>query len=195
MGVCCAFIRLSDRNIEAIIRHPKLVYSLLGIPEEPSRSANGFFARLFGRSSMASQSPEHSSLPDPREDDDEGDVDKAWQAIHYLLTGTAGPSKTLLGFIVDGGSVLKGTEIGYGPPRFFSSAQVASIVSEVKTFDRESLRSRYKPKEMDDRDVYPQIWSRDGDEGFDYIWEHFEILRSLLAEAERQKQGLMVYHT
>lgn len=52
----------------------------------------------------------------------------------------------------------------------------------------------YKPKEMDEQDVYPQIWVRDGEEGFEYAWQHFEALRSLLAEAQIRKQGLLVYH-
>jgi len=134
-------------------------------------------------------------LPDPREADDEGDVDKAWQAIHYLLTGTAEPTDALLGFLVTGGATLEDTDVGYGPPRSFTSAQVASIVSELGSLDRDELRRRYKPKEMDDHDVYPQIWARDGDEGFNYIWEHFESLRSFLAEAQRRKQGLLVFHT
>jgi hypothetical protein len=196
MGICCAFIRLSDRNIESMIRQPSLVYSLLGMPVESSRPATGFFARLFGRTAPAPPPPtEPATLPDPRESGDEGDVDKTWQAIHSLLTGTAEPIDGLLGFLITGGTTIEGTDVGYGPPRSFTSAQVTSIVSELGALDRDALHRRYRPKEMDDHDVYPQIWARDGDEGFDYIWQHFEDLRSLLAEAHRRKQGLLIYHT
>ena len=195
MGICCAFIRLSDRNIEAMIRQPSLVYTLLGMPVESSRPTGGLFARLFGRTAPAPPTPEPAILPDPRETGDEDGVDKAWQAIHYLLTGTADPIDGLLGFLITGGTTIEGTDVGYGPPRSFTSTQVASIASDLRALDRDALHRRYKPKEMDEHDVYPQIWARDGVEGFDYIWQHFEGLRSLLEEAHRRKQGLLVYHT
>jgi len=194
MGICCAFIRLSDRNIEALIREPSLVYRLLCMPVESSRPNGGFFARLFGRTSSAPPPPGPAILPDPREEGDEGDVDKAWQAIHYLLTGTAEPTDSLLGFLYSGGTTIKDTDVGYGPPRAYTSAQVASVAAELSALDRDTLYRRYKPKEMDEQDVYPQIWARDGEEGFDYAWQHFEGLRSLLTEAHRRRQGVLVFH-
>lgn len=194
MGICCAFIRLSDRNIEAMTRQPSLVYALLGMPAESPRPTGGFFARLFGRTPPPAQPTAPVTLPDPREDGDEGDVDKAWQAIHYLLTGSAEPTDAPLGFLCSGGTIIEGTDVGYGPPRVFTSAQVASMAAELSAYDRNSLHRRYKPKEMDEQDVYPQIWVRDGEEGFEYAWQHFEALRSLLAEAQIRKQGLLVYH-
>ena len=194
MGICCAFIRLSDRNIEALIRQPSLVYPLLGMPVEFPRPTGGFFARLFGRTSPAPPQPEPVTLPDAREEGDEGDVDKAWQAIHYLLTGTAEPTDSLLGFLCSGGTTIKDTDVGYGPPRAYTSAEVVSIATELSVLDRDTLHRRYKPEEMDKQDVYPQIWARDGEEGFEYAWQHFEGLRSFLAEAQQRKQGLLVFH-
>lgn len=195
MGICCTFIRLSDRNLEALVRQPSLVYSLLGMPVEAPRQTVGFFARLFGRTSPPPPPSEPVTLPDSREEGDEGDVDKAWQAIHFLLNGTAQPTDSLLGFLYSGGTTIADTDVGYGPPRGFTSAQVASIAAELSALDRDTLYRRYKPKEMDEQGVYPQIWAEDGDKGFDYAWQHFEGLRSLLAEAQRRKQGLLVYFT
>lgn len=195
MGICCAFIRLSDRNIDALVRQPSLVYSLLDMPVEPSRPASGFFARLFGRKPPAPPPTEPIPLPDQREEGDEIDVDKAWQAIHYLLTGSAEPTDDLLGFLFSGGTTIKDTDVGYGPPRAFTSTQVASIASELSGIVHDTFKRRYKPVEMDEQDVYPQIWARDGAEGLDYIWQHFEGLRSFLADAAHRKQGLLVFHT
>ena len=194
MGICCSFIRLSDRNIEAMIRQPSLVYSFLGLPMESPRPTGGFFARLFGRPPPPPPPAASVTLPDPREDGDEGDVDKAWQAIHYLLTGTAEPTDNSLGFLYSGGTTIENTDVGYGPPRAYMSAQVASIAKSLDKLDRDSLHQRYQPQEMDEQDVYPQIWARDGEAGFEYAWQHFEGLLSLLAEAHRRKQGLLVYH-
>ncbi|MDR3457746.1 MAG: YfbM family protein [Verrucomicrobiae bacterium] len=195
MGICCAFIRLSDRNIETLVRQPDLVYPLLDFPEVPPPPSGGFLARLFGRTQPASPPAAPLTLPDAREDDDEGDVDKAWQAIHYLLTGTADETDNVLGFLISGGLTLAGTDVGYGPPRAYPSDQVAAIFAALNGLDRATLYQRYQPKAMDQQGVYPKIWARDGDRGFDYIWHHFERLRAVLAEARRRNQGLLVYYT
>jgi hypothetical protein len=194
MSVCCGLIRLSDRNIEAMIQQPSLVHSLLRQHTESSHPSTGLLARLFARAISSTAPREPAPLPDPREAGDECGVDKAWHAIHYLLTGTGEPTDNLLGLMYSSGTPIKGTDFGLGPPRVFTNTQVASIVSELATLDRAILHSRYKPKEMDDQDVYPHIWERDGDVGFDYIWQQFESFRALLSEAHRRKQGLFVYH-
>ncbi len=90
MGICCGFVRLSDRNIDAMIRHPHLVYSFLGFEAEPPRATGGLLARLIGRTSSPPPPAETESLPGPREDDDANDVDKAWQAIQSLPSAAAG---------------------------------------------------------------------------------------------------------
>ena len=94
---------------------------------------------------------------------------------------------------MSGGAELEGTDVGYGAPRAFSRGEVASIISAISPFDRTRFRDRYQPQEMDKRGVYPQIWTRDGEEGFDYIWHHFDALRQFLEEAKAQKQGMLVF--
>lgn len=197
MGICCAFIRLSDRNVEALIRQPKLVYPFLHIDlsEIPPDPLGGFFGRLFGLTKQKSSPPEPLTLPDPREEDDEGDVDKAWQGLHYVLTGEAKETDNPLGFLYCGGVTLKGMDVGYGPPRVYTSNEAAGIFAELNKLDRETLYQRYKPEDMDKQKVYPKIWVRDGDDGYDYIWQNFERLRELLAQAHRRKQGLLIWYT
>ena len=195
VSVCCVLIRLSDRNIDKLIRQPSLVYEFLGCPEVASQPSGSFLARFFGRTKPTPPPTEPPTLPESREKDDEGDVDKAWQAIHYLLTGTVKQTDSLMGFLCSGGSTIKGADVGYGPPRAYTSHEVASIVAELSGHERETLRLRYKSKEMDKQGVYPKIWARDGDDGYNYIWHHFERLRALLAEAHNRKQGLLIYYT
>jgi hypothetical protein len=192
MGICCAFIRLSDRNIEAMIRQPNLVYSFLGMQVESLGPIERFIVRMFRRTA-SSQQDKLEVLPDSRSEDDESDVDKAWHAIHFLLTGTAEPTDNLLGFLCSGGTSIKDTDVGFGPPRTYTSTQVAAIFAELTALDRDKLHSRYKPKEMDEQDVYSPHWEEDGEEGFEYVWGHFERLLSLLADAQRCKQGLFIY--
>lgn len=195
MSICCTLVRLPDRTAEAFVEHPKLVYTFLGWQIERPSQPPGFLARLFGRSCSPQVPPTPlPPLPEPREEGDSCYLDKTWQAIHYMVTGRIDPFDEPSGFIVSGGRLVDGTDVGcYGPPSVFLSTEVSSIVSALRVFDREAFRGRYKPEEMDEADVYPQIWARDGDEGFAYIWEHFEQLRSFLGEAQRRGQGFLKY--
>jgi len=157
--------------------------------------SSGLFARLFRSTKPSPQLPKPVVLLDSREEDDEGDVDKAWHAIHYLLTGTAKETGDLLGFLHSGGIVIEGTDTGLGAPRAYTSDQVAAMHLELNAVGREVLSQRYNPKAMDKLKVYPQIWSRDGDEGLDYIWQHFERLRAFIAKAQSRRQGLLIWFT
>jgi len=94
MGICCAFIRLTDRNIEAMVRQPDLAYVLLGMPVAPR--AVGFFARLLGR--PAPVPPPPPALPDPREDD-EG-FDYLWSNFEELRAFLAEAHQRSQGLLV-----------------------------------------------------------------------------------------------
>jgi len=171
-----------------------LVYTLLHFPEIPPQPVGGWLGKLLGLTKAAPPLPAASMLPAPREADDEIDTGKAWHAIHFLLTGQARPANGLLGFLCSGGAVIAGADVGYGPPRAYTSDQVAALVATLSRLDREALYQRYQPMEMDKQRVYPRIWARDRDKGFEYIWGQFQRLRAFLGEAHARKQGLLVYY-
>jgi hypothetical protein len=56
-------------------------------------------------------------------------LDKAWHGVHYLLCGEVEPGPALLSQTVLGGVELGENEgfSGYGPPRYFTPAQVAEL--------------------------------------------------------------------
>ena len=89
-------------------------------------------------------------LPAPREADDEIDTGKAWHAIHFLLTGQARPANGLLGFLCSGGAVIAGADVGYGPPRAYTSDQVAALVATLSRLDREALIANVAVREATD---------------------------------------------
>ncbi len=120
-------------------------------------------------------------------------MDKAWHGIHYVLTGTADATDHPLGFLVSGGTPIGSEDFGYGPDRAFSSAQLAAITGLLESLDRVTLFARYEPKKMDRAGVYPQFWARDGDDGFDYIFENFERMRAFFIEAQKHQFGLLIF--
>jgi hypothetical protein len=128
-----------------------------------------------------------TGLHDYLEADDDRliDLDKSWHGIHYLLTGAAGPTSELLGCVIMGGMEI-GEDLGMGPPRYLEASDVRKIASALTNMSDEILRARFDPQKMDVLDIYPTIWARDGEEGFDYLRDFFcDLVRGYVEAADR----------
>jgi hypothetical protein len=193
MGIACGFIRLSDSSIATLLEEPRRIHAFMGHDEEPAPSGGGFFARLFGRPAPPPSGPLTGKPLAARQDDGESDVDKAWNAIHYLLTGAVDEADHPLAFLVNGGTPVGKEDVGYGPARVFTSAELSLINKLLEPFDRETLHARYQPREMDRAGVYPKIWARDGEDGFDYIFTNFDSMRTFFSQAEQRQLGMLVF--
>jgi hypothetical protein len=119
-------------------------------------------------------------------------LDKAWHGIHYLLTGTAWEGVPPLDFLVRGGLEFREVEVGYGSPRVFTPEQAAAIHAALTPIAPDDLRARYDPDDMAAKEIYPDIWQREGDEALEYCLAHFESLRSLFEHAEAHRFGVIV---
>ncbi len=186
MGVCCIFYRLSGANLHALIKYPSLVYPLLDMDEPKPRPASGFFSRLLGRAVPVPTAVEKpAGLPEPRDEADVGDVDKAWPAIHFLLTGsTKEKTDHPLGFLCSGGTIVAAGDFGFGPPRAFMPVQVAAILSELNLLNSDILLNRF---------MASKLAQRRGKDHFGYVWLHYERMRAFIEEARCKNQGLLVY--
>jgi hypothetical protein len=67
-------------------------------------------------------------------------VDKAWHGLHFLLNGDPWSGSPPLDFIV-GGEAIGEVDVGYGPARGFSSAQVAAIHEALAPITWDELRA------------------------------------------------------
>jgi len=125
---------------------------------------------------------------------DLGDLDKSWHGIHYLLTGTADESGTPLEFLVAGGTFVGDEDIGYGPPRVFTSAETRAIAGLLATVSDDELRSRFAPDAMMRAEIYPEIRDRDptDDDTLGYLMEYVAILREAMTTVTSRGHGLLV---
>lgn len=193
MGIALSYFRVSPRNAEVLQRHPQLFHHFVDGNEAVRVPSRGFWKSLFGsKPAQAEEAPVLDVALEDRPEDDEGDADKAWNAIHYLLTGTAEGGTFPAAFILHGGIPLGDEDDGYGPARLFSPDEVALINDTLQKETLESFQSRYDGRAMDKAKVYPQIWARDGDEGFDYVWESFERLKDFVRTTRETNQHLLV---
>jgi hypothetical protein len=147
-------------------------------------------SRLFGGRQTL---PKDSPALEPRTGGDEGDADKSWHAIHYLLTGTAEDGAFPLNFILEGGQQVGDEEVGYGPARIFPPAEVAVIDSALAGYTAESMKARYDGRAMDRAKVYPQIWGREDEDNFEYAWENFVAIREFIHTVRTTGSCLMLY--
>lgn len=118
---------------------------------------------------------------------------KAWHGIHYLLTESPGKASLPLGFIFSGGEKLGDVDLGYGPARSFDPEGVRQIASALRSIQDHHLRDHYDPDEMEEVNVYPTIWTRDGDDGLDYLLENYQALERFLWSTADSGNALIIY--
>ena len=119
------------------------------------------------------------------------DLDKAWHGLHYLFTGTAWDLAPPLGLAILGGRVL-GDEDDDTVARLLEPAEVAQVAAALEALTPATLSARYDPADMDAKEIYPQIWSRDGDDGLDYLLHYFAPLKQGYAEAARRGDAMLL---
>ncbi len=127
------------------------------------------------------------------------DVDKAWHALHFLLTGTAWEGAPPLNFIAAGGREVGDEDVGYGPARAFASSELKEISAALDQIDRAELARRFDARQMNELEIYPS-WGRGwaevdptSEESFGYFSGAYEALRELARRGASQGFGLLVW--
>jgi Domain of unknown function (DUF1877) len=126
---------------------------------------------------------------------EEDDLDKAWHGIHFLLTGSAWGGDPPLNFLVAGGRQIGDVDVGYGPARGFTSADVTEISRALAQITSDDLKDRFDGKRMMKAEIYPEIWDSDPaeDDTLGYLVEYFEDLKTFVERAKASSSGLIVY--
>ena len=203
MGMCLGLHSVSDENIKKILESPILILKLLA-PEDPEffsealeeerNKRNSFFSKLFHKKIEKNITPVTDLVFVEGENIDD-DLDKSWQGIHFCLNETACEAIPPMDFIIEGGENAGDIEVGLGPARLINSETVKEINIKISNISREQLYKKYNPSEMEKLDIYPNIWERDGDEGFEYIWEYFETLKQFICSCSKHNVGMALYLT
>ena len=117
-------------------------------------------------------------------------LDKAWHGVHYVLCGEVEPSAALLSKAVLGGTELGEGEgfSGYGPPRYFTTAQVGEISQVLSRPELESeAAARFDAARMTQLRIYPG-WRRSDAE---WVMDGFRRLRDFYAEAAGKSRAIV----
>lgn len=124
------------------------------------------------------------------------DLDKAWEAIYYLLTGRpisemehAQPPMSwcmLSGHIID-----EEQNLGYGPAHYITAEQVQQLNKELDKITTDTLRKKYDGKKMNAAGVYPEVW--EDSESIDYVMDYFEQLKEFYQVAAKEGKAVVSF--
>lgn len=118
-------------------------------------------------------------------------LDKAWDGLHWVLTGSAKYDRAnLLSEMLRGGKQLT-TQLPYGKPSFHSPEQVEKYSQQLRAETESSLRSRYAPAEMDMQNVYPGDWAEDAEEGLAYLLSAYRALQTFIDRSAKAKKAVL----
>ncbi len=143
-----------------------------------------------------------SYLEDVINGDEEGvqetfDVDKAWDAIHFLISANRAyadqeedADSVTLDHSIKGAKEFKGLSRGYGAAGMTPPAEVHTIAGLLEGLSPDELKQRFDPEAMDTAEVYPEIWLQEADAAWDYVRDHFERLREFYKRAASEKCGV-----
>lgn len=192
---------VSDATLASVLADPPLVWKVVspdddGMYEAARAEAGvaeaGFFQRLCGLPARAKASA--VDFPLAPGEVEATDLDKAWHGIHFMLTGTAWEGVPPLNFLMQGGTMIGEVEVGYGPARGMTAAEVKAVAGELAGIDEAFMRARFDPAQMTQLDIYPGIWDRDPaeDDSFGYCMEYFGELRTFVTRAAERGAGLII---
>ncbi|MEU8913803.1 MULTISPECIES: YfbM family protein [Streptomyces] len=116
------------------------------------------------------------------------DIDKAWDALGFLLRRTSFPVDIVHGEE----AVPDADDWGYGPPRYLTPEQVRGAAEALAGMSAESLTAGVGPADLAAAEVYPAIvWERG--EPLDYVSAHYELLRPFFRAAADDGDGMLMW--
>jgi Domain of unknown function (DUF1877) len=119
-------------------------------------------------------------------------LNKAWHAIHYVLTGSRLGGDEPLNFLVDEGTPVGEVDVGYGPARVLSSDQVRRIAAALAPISPDEVARRVDVARLDREAIYPGHWQRNRID-VDYVVSTYREMRDLMVRLAEQRQGVVLY--
>lgn len=117
-------------------------------------------------------------------------LDKAWHGLHFLLTGTAWDTSTVLGQAVLGGTARWSPDDDPAAPRLLEPDVVAAVADALARVSDDELRRRFDPAALQQADVHPGIW-HEAAVLDTYLLPHLASLRRLYTTAAAHGQGVL----
>ncbi|SFZ70774.1 YfbM family protein [Chitinimonas taiwanensis] len=120
------------------------------------------------------------------------DLDKAWHAIHFVLTGEQYGGAPPLANAVFGEAPIGEEDVGYGPALGTQAESVKQIAEAICAIEENDFRKRIDIPALSEAEIYPSIWD-EGPEAADYITDYFKELQSFYKDAAQNNMAVITF--
>lgn len=120
------------------------------------------------------------------------DIDKAWQGIHYALTGELIGGEQPLSYVVpmiDN----QGLDLGDFGAFYLYPAQVQNTAEAIKDFTQEEFATLFAKYDPLQEEVYPVTAEDDAEEFFAYLYQYFTDIQSYYQNVAASGKGVVFY--
>jgi uncharacterized protein DUF1877 len=210
MGMTGGLVRASLEEIARLREHPAELPEFLdcGIWAPPNREVRfkGILGWMLRLTPVRIYEADPDAVPPPGAEHavrPNVDLDKAWEPLHFLLTGTALEGEEPACYLARGGEELveelDDEESAYSSIRVLTPEQVAAFERHLSSLTIDELRRRFDVNRMVDLRIYAQRRSTkastDDARTLDHLIEAFEDLRTFVRETAASGAGAIAYLT
>lgn len=194
MGMTCTLRRVNETDLRRLRETPEQVRTFIHgepVPLETVREPGltGFVLRLLGVTSQRVSETAIDESANELINDDELDLDKVWDRLHFLLTGTFDDGQEPACFLVAGGEEIGNEDVGTA--RIFRPDQVSQVATFLTGLSDDELARRYDPTRMTAVGIYSKR-RHPGDKEFETLLEAFKDLRDFVTETSARGESLIV---
>ena len=211
MGMSGGLVQASPKEIAHLREHPAELPEFLdcGIWAPPNREvrSKGILGWLLKLTPVRIYESDPDAVPPPGAEDGalrpNIDLDKAWEPLHFLLTGTALEGEEPACYLARGGEELveelDDEESAYSSIRVLTPEQVAAFERHLSSLTIDELRRRFDVNRMVELRIYAKRRSTkaptDEDRTLDHLIKTFEDLRTFVRETAASGAGAIAYLT
>jgi len=205
-------VRASVEELARLREHPSELPEFLdcGVWAPPNREVRprGIFGWLLRLTPVKIYENDEDAVPPPGA---EGaavrpniDLDKAWEPLNFLLTGTAMEGDEPACYLARGGEELAGEDLdddqtGYSSIRALTVEQVAAFDRHLSSLTIDELRRRFDVNRMAELRIYSKPRGKKAqthdEETLGHLIEAFEDLRTFVRETAASGAGAIAYLT
>ena len=122
-------------------------------------------------------------------------IDKAWHAIHFTLTGEVWEvsEDEPISQAVLGGEPINDEDMGYGPMRLIPKELVPQIADALDEVDEAAFRKKFNLQDMVEKEIDPVMDEENEVQFFEYVWELFVELKKFYKDAAEKNYNVLTF--
>lgn len=162
MSMIGRYKRISTQELDALLAQPDRLLGLL-YPEAESEYGEGHL-----------------------------DIDKSWHAIHFLLNDDPWQGSAPLHNAILGGAIVSDEDMGYGPARYLTAAEVEEVAEALQHISEERLWMKFDPEQLQAARIYPHDWQSSLEE-LEYLTENYRRLKQFFRDTAEKNGCLLLW--